>query len=91
MRILQKKTGKVYSAERVVECLNKISCSNERENIYLFDCRNKISDAIGKVLGLDFTNKRLRLKDIKNILGQVKKRGCSLHVYVKIKKLLSLL
>ncbi len=73
MRIIQRKTGKLYSAERIVECLNKISCSNEHENIYLFDYRSEISDAIGDALGIDFTNKRLRLGDIKNILGQVKK------------------
>lgn len=73
MRIMQKKTGKLFSAERIVECLNKISCSNEHENIYLFDYRSDISDAIGEALGIDFTNKRLRLLEIKKILGQVKK------------------
>lgn len=73
MRILQKKTGKLYSAEKIVECLNKISCSNEHENIYLFDYRSEISDAIGEVLGIDFTNKRLRLGEIKIILAQAKK------------------
>ncbi len=73
IRIIQKKTGKLYSAEKIVECLNRISCSNEHENIYLFDYRSEISDAIGDALGIDFTNKRLRLGDIKKILGQVKK------------------
>jgi hypothetical protein len=65
IRIIQKKTGKFYSAEKIVECLNRISCSNEHENIYLFDYRSEISDAIGEALGIDFTNKRLRLGDIK--------------------------
>jgi transposase len=73
MRIIQKQTGKLYSAEKIVECLNKISCSNEHENIYLFDYRSEVSDAIGKALGIDFTNKRLRLGDIKKILAQAKK------------------
>lgn len=73
LRILQKKTDKLYSVERIVNCLNKISCSNENDNIYLFDYRSEVSDAIGEALGIDFTNKRLRLKDIKNILGEVKK------------------
>jgi hypothetical protein len=73
IRIIQKKTNKLYSAEKIVECLNKISCSNEHDNIYLFDYRSEISDAIGEALGIDFTNKRLRLGDIKKILGQVKK------------------
>lgn len=73
MRIFQKKIGNVYSADQIIECLNRISCSNEHENIYLFDYRSEISDAIGEALGIDFTNKRLRLGDIKKILGQVKK------------------
>ena len=73
IRIIQKKTGKLYSAEKIVECLNKISCSNEHENIYLFDYRSELSDTIGQVLGIDFTSKRLRLGDIKNILAGAKK------------------
>jgi len=73
MRIIEQKTGKLYSAERVIECLNRISCSNEHENIYMFDYRSEISDVIGKALGIDFTNKRLRLGDIKKYLAQAKK------------------
>ena len=73
MRIMQRKTGNVYSAEQIIECLHRISCSKEHENVYLFDYRTEVSDAIGKALGIDFTNKRLRLGDIKKILGQVKK------------------
>lgn len=73
IRILQKKTGKLYSAERIVDCLNKISCSNEHDNIYLFDYRSEISDALGEALGIDFTSKRLRLGDIKKLLAEAKK------------------
>lgn len=73
MRLLQKKTGRLYSSEKIIECLNKISCSLEQDNIYLFDYRSEISDAIGSALGIDFTRKRLRLSDIKKILGDVKK------------------
>jgi hypothetical protein len=39
----------------------------------LFDYRSDISDAIGEALEIDFTNKRLRLGDIKKILAQAKK------------------
>jgi hypothetical protein len=63
----------VYSADQIVECLNMVSCSNEHDNIYLFDYRSEVSDAIGQALGIDFTNKRLSLGDIKKILGRVKK------------------
>ena len=73
LRILEKKLDKAFSAEEIVECLARISCSHEQKNIYLFDYRSEISDAIGKALGIDFTNKRLRLGDIKKYLAQAKK------------------
>ena len=73
IRIMQKKTGRKYSAEKIVSCLNNISCSNEQDNIYLFDYRSKISDAIGNALGIDFTKKRLYQAEIKNILAESKK------------------
>lgn len=72
MRLIQKKTDRRYSAKRIIECLNKIACSNEQDNLYLFDYRSEISDAIGDALGIDFTRKRLRLGDIKNILAEIK-------------------
>lgn len=73
MRLIQKKTDRRYSAERIIECLNRIACSNEQDNLYLFDYRSEISDVIGDALGIDFTRKRLRLGDIKNILAESKK------------------
>ena len=73
MRIIQKKTDRLFPVERIVDCLNRISCSNEYENVYLFDYRSEVSDAIGEAFGIDFTHKRLRLKDIKNILAKCKK------------------
>ncbi len=73
IRLIQKKTNRQYSPAKIIECLNRISCSNEQDNLYLFDYRSEISDAIGNALGLDFTRKRLRLGEIKNILANSKK------------------
>ena len=73
MRIILKKMDRRYSAEKIVDCLKRISCSHEHENVYLFDYRSEVSDAIGETLGIDFTKKRLRLGDIKNILAGAKK------------------
>jgi len=73
IRLIQKKTGRKYSAEKIVSCLNNISCSNEQDNIYLFDYRSRVSDDIGAAMGIDFTKKRLRLGEIKNILAEAKK------------------
>ena len=73
IRLIGKKTGRKYSAEKIISCLNSISCSNEQDNLYLFDYRSKISDTIGDALGIDFTRKRLRRAEIKNILAESKK------------------
>jgi transposase len=73
MRIIQKKTNRLYSPDKIVECLKKIICFPEYENIYLFNYRSEISDAIGAALNIDFTLKRRRLADIKNILANSKK------------------
>jgi transposase len=73
IRLIQRQIGMKYSVEQIIECLNKISCSNEQDNLYLFDYRSDISDAIGDVLGINLTRKRLRLSEIKNILANCKK------------------
>jgi len=73
IRLIGKKTGRKYSAEKIISCLNSISCSNEQDNLYLFDYRSKVSDAVGAALGIDFTRKRLRRSEIKNILAESKK------------------
>ena len=73
IRLIQKKTGYGFTPDRIIEALNNISCSLELENVYLFDCRNEVTDAIGKAFGIDFTKRRLPLNKIKNILANAKK------------------
>lgn len=72
LRLIQKKTDNKFTPEQIVTCLKNISCSLEHENVYMFDYRSNISDEIGKAFGIDFTNKRLRLNEIKNILASLK-------------------
>ena len=73
IRLIQKKMNRRYSAEKIISCLNNIACSNEQDNLYMFDYRTDISDTIGDALGIDFTRKRLHLGEIKNILAKSKK------------------
>lgn len=73
LRLIQKKTDYKFTPEQIITCLNNISCSLEHTNLYLFDYRSEISDYIGEAFGIDFTNKRLRLSEIKNILALSKK------------------
>jgi len=73
LRLIQKKTEYKFTPEQIITCLNNISCSLEHANLYMFDYRSNISDEIGKAFGIDFTNKRLHLSEIKNILALSKK------------------
>ena len=74
LRLIQKKTGYSFTPEQIIDSLNSISCSLEYDNVYLFDFRNNISDAIGEAFGIDFTKKRLPLNKIKNILAGAKNK-----------------
>ena len=72
LRLIQKKTNKEFSSERIIDCLNKIECINEHENIYLFGYRSPLSVQFGMVFDIDFSKKRLSLASIKNILAIAK-------------------
>ena len=72
LRLIQKKTDYRFTPEQIITCLKNISCSLEYENVYLFDYRSNVSDEIGKAFDIDFSNKRLRLNEIKNILASSK-------------------
>jgi transposase len=73
LRLIQKKTDYKFTPEQIITCLNNISCSLEHTNLYIFDYCSEISNYIGETFGIDFTNKRLRLSQIKNILASSKK------------------
>ncbi len=73
LRLIQKKTDYKFTPEQIISCLNNISCSLEHTNLYMFDYRSNISNFIGEAFGIDFTKKRLRLNEIKNILASSKK------------------
>ena len=73
LRLIQKKTGHKFTPEQIITCLNNISCSLEHTNLYMFDYRSYISNCIGEAFNIDFTKKRLRLNEIKNILASSKK------------------
>ena len=73
LRLIQKKINWQYSAAKIIECLNKIECINEHENIYLFGYRSPISDLLCEVFGIDFSKKRLQRAEIKKISAIAKK------------------
>jgi len=73
LRIIQLETEYRFTIKQIVEALNRVACSLEYENIYLFDSRSEVSDTIGEALGIDFSKRRLPLNKIKNILANAKK------------------
>lgn len=48
IRLMQKTTNRRSSAEKIISCLNSITCSNEQDNLHLFNYRSEISDMIGE-------------------------------------------
>jgi transposase len=72
-RILQHKVGGKYSASRILESLGGVCCSHVKENYYMFDYRDEVTDAVGQALDIDFSRKFMKLGEIKKILGEVKK------------------
>jgi transposase len=73
IRLIQKRMGFRHSVEKLIDAMNKISCSNEGENLYLFDYSSDVSDDLGDAFGIDFTKLRLTRSEIKKKLGAAKK------------------
>lgn len=63
----------------MIKSLRRASCSHIQENYFLFDYYDDVLFDIGKKLNIDFGKKCIRLGEIKEILGGVKKRQISLQ------------
>jgi len=72
-RVLQHRTKNKYSVGRILESLKKASCAPVEENYYTFKFYDEVLEDIGTAFGIDFSNKYMRLGEIKNILGNSKK------------------
>jgi len=73
VRLIQKKTDYAHSPAALIETMNRISCSHEGENLYLFDYRNTVVDDLANAFDLELRRLRLSRAEIKNILASVKK------------------
>lgn len=71
-RILEMRLEHKYSIGKILESLSRAECSHIQQNYYLFDFYDEILKDIGDKFEIDFNKKILSLKEIKNILGQVK-------------------
>ena len=72
-RVLQHKLDKKYSVEKILESLKQCNCSHIENNYYLFNYFDDILKDIGNAVNIDFSNKYMRLQEIKKILAETKK------------------
>jgi hypothetical protein len=73
LRLIEKRMGREYPAGQIIEAMKNICCSPETENLFLFDYRTDVTDALGAAFGIDFTRKRLSRSDIKKVLAEAKR------------------
>lgn len=72
VRMLQQKLDNRYSANRILESVQKCNCSHIQENYWLFNYTDEVLTDIGKILNINFDQKFMRLQDIKKILSSTK-------------------
>lgn len=73
-RILEYIMDGKYSITKMIESLQKCTCTNIQQNYYLFDYYDDVLDDIGKTLNLDFSTKIQTLQEIKKNISKTKKQ-----------------
>ncbi len=72
-RILEHKLNHKHSISKVLDSLQKCSCSNLQLNYYFFDYYDEVLEDLGDIFSIDFSQKMRTLKEIKKILASTKK------------------
>jgi transposase len=71
-RIIEKRLGGKYTVQKITETLQKVSCSNIGQNIWVFDHANEVTDDINQVFGIGFGRRQMTLQEIKCNFSQSK-------------------
>src|SRR6056297_133268 len=74
VRLLEKKLGYKHSVPKILESLDRSSCSLLEENMYLFDYYDQALSDIGQIMGIDFSRKYRTAGEIKKIFAGSKKK-----------------
>lgn len=74
MKLMEKRIGRKYSVQTIIGSLRRCECSLMDKNTYLFDYYDEVLKTVGKDLGIDFSLKYRTLKDIRQELGNTKRR-----------------
>ncbi len=72
-RITELRLGGKYNIAKITETLREVSCTNEEQNLWLFDFVNEVTDDFNVAFGTNFGIKRMTLKEIKNNFAETKK------------------
>jgi len=73
-RIVEMRLNGKYTIETITDTLRNVACSNIDQNHWLFDFSDTVTDDINAAFGTGFGRKTMTLKEIKNNLGNAKKR-----------------
>ena len=73
-RLIQVDFNYAYSARTILSELHALQCSHLKDNIWHFDYRTEITDALCANAGITFNREIMTLKDIKNELAKTRKR-----------------
>lgn len=72
-RILELRLSRKYSITKMLDSLEKCSCSHMQQNYYLFDFYDEVLKDMGKEFSIDFSKKIRSIGEIKKIIAESKK------------------
>ena len=73
LRCLQLRTGNRFPVGQMIESLRKAGGSLIEEGLYVFDFYDDALEEIGKAVGIDYSFKYRHERDVRRLVGQVKK------------------
>ena len=73
VRLLEKRLNCSYPVPKILESLQRSSCSLLEQNLYLFDYHDRVLADIGEIMGIDFSRKYRTVGEIKKIFAGSKK------------------
>lgn len=73
MRVMEHLLNEKFTTKQIRNALCRYGCSYLEQNYYLFDYRDEILDAVGRLYGWDLTAKYMSRAEIKKILQYKKK------------------
>ena len=71
-RIIERRLEGKYTIVKITETLQKVACSHIKQNVWLFDYADDLTDKLKAVFGVDFGRRHMTLEEIKSNFAQSK-------------------